>query len=148
MAKISSSVTVTAPAERVFRVITDPALVVKLIPGAMRVTRVPRLPLVRGSEVHWEFMLLGMPLRGRWVVDEISAPLIYIARTVGGVDGRLIYSIVPRGKSCRLTLDFDYRPPASVVRRYALRFVEPHAQNIVDSYLASLKAYVETEKRG
>ncbi|MBI4415247.1 MAG: SRPBCC family protein [Candidatus Kerfeldbacteria bacterium] len=148
MAQVTSRITIRAPAEWVFKTITNPREAVRLIPGGVRVTHVPRLPLVRGSEVRWEFILLGVPLRGKWTVDELNSPTFYLARTSGGVNGRLLYTILPRGSSCRLTFDFDYQVPQSVIRRFAFSFVEPHVQRIIDGYLLSLKAFVEQRVLG
>lgn len=143
MATISSTVTIAASNNAVFDLLTNPKAVMSFIPGGMRVTNVPRLPLTRGSIVTWEFMLLGIPLRGKWVVEEINRPFFYIAKTSGGVDGRLVYTLLPKGKYTQVTLDFEYRPPQSVVRRFTLGLVEPHAQNTIDTYLAGLKTFLE-----
>ncbi|MBI2984199.1 MAG: SRPBCC family protein [Candidatus Kerfeldbacteria bacterium] len=143
MSIITSTVSINAPAEKAFHVVTDPKTAVKLIPGAVGVSNVPKLPLVRGSIFSWEYILLGLPLRGKWMVEEINGPNFYISRTTGSVDSRWIYTIIPRGKTCRLTLDLDYTLPGSLLRRYTLGLVEPHAQRIIDTYLASLKAFLE-----
>lgn len=143
MSVLSAKTQIQASPEQVFNVISDPETAMRLIPGGLRVIDVPKLPLSRGTVLGWEFQLLGMPLRGRWVVDEITPPFFYVARTVGGVDGRLTYTIIPRGSGCRLSFSFDYQLPSSLIQKYTLKFVEPHAQNIIDTYLTSIKNFVE-----
>lgn len=143
MSVISSSVLINASAERVFKVITNPKEVVTFIPGAMRVTNVPQLPIKRGDVVSWEFLLLGLPLKGKWVVDEVTSPNVYIAQMKGSVEGQLTYSILPKGKFSKLTIDFDYKLPDALIKRYTLRLIEPHAQGIINNYLSSLKTYLE-----
>lgn len=143
MSTISSKIHIEVPAEQLFELLSNPKEVISFIPGGLRVTDVPLLPLKKGDVVKWEFMLLGMPLRGQWMIEEIDEPFFYIAQTQGGVDGRLTYAIVPEGKECELTLTYDYQLPSSLLTRYTMKLIEPHSQGIIDTYLASIKSYLE-----
>ena len=113
MSVLTSSVLIQASAERVFGLMTNPQEVANLIPGLVRVTKTSSLPLRKRSTIDWEFVLLGIGLKGKWIVEELNSPYLYIAQTKGGVDGRLTYTILPQGDAARLTLDYDYQVPTS-----------------------------------
>lgn len=143
MANIVKTVTIKASVESIFDLITNPERVAVFIPGLIRV-RNARLPLQNGSTFDWEYQFLGIVFHGRWVVEEIKRPHVYISRSEGGIASRWMYTIVPKGIISVLTLDIDYGPPDSLLKRYAQSFVEPHTDRLAETYLNSLKTYLET----
>ncbi len=146
VATISKAILINAPDTEVFRLITDPERVAPFIPGLIHIQDVPPLPMKPGSTYHWEYQFLGMPFRGKWIVEEIRPPHLYIGQSEGGISSRWMYTLVPKGPMTVLTLDIDYGPPSSLLKRYMQSFVEPHTDKLAETYLQSLKTYLETDR--
>lgn len=147
MALITKTLIINAPIQSVFGIITNPRLIAPLIPAGVRVSNVPSGPLRRGSKFKFEAQFLGLPIRGNWLVEDIAAPNLYLS-AMTGIESRWIYTLVPRGKSTKLTLDIEYQAPKSLIRRYAVSLIEPHADRIIENYLLSLKSYAESHSNG
>lgn len=149
MSLITKTVIVSAPIAHVFEIVTTPKTVAALIPAGVRIPTPPRLPLRRGTSFKFEAQFLGLPIRGTWTVEDLASPNLYLS-AMTGIPSRWVYTLVPRGRGTKLTLDIEYTPPTSLVRRYALGLIEPHADQVIETYLQSLKIYAEThsgEKR-
>jgi len=142
MTTISQSIVINVLPEKVFDVITDPYLVLPLLPGLRSISHV-KLPLTVGSTHRWQYQLLGITFRGSWTVDVLRPPLYYAASTKGEVDSRWVYTLVPKETATYLTLEITFGPPDSVLKRYALGFIEPHTGKLAEAYLHSLKGFVE-----
>lgn len=142
MTALSQSIVINALPEKIFEVITDPYLVLPLLPGLRSLSNVT-LPLKAGSTHRWQYQLLGMTFRGSWTVDVLRAPLYYAASTTGGVNSRWTYTLVPKDTATYLTLEIEFGPPDSILKRYALGFLEPHTGKLAEAYLHSLKGFVE-----
>lgn len=143
MASITQTVPINAPIEKVFGLITDPAGVAPFIPGLVGVNRV-QLPLHAGSSFDWEFQFLGMNFRGTYTVEELRAPHLYLAYSSGGIQSRWMYTLVPKDGASVVTLDIDYGPPTTLLKKYMLSFIEPHTSTLAMTYLTSLKTYLES----
>lgn len=144
MPMINTKVVINRPAAKVFEFITNPKEVGKILPGVIRVSETTHFFGHRGEKFKWEFLLLGMAYRGTWTVEEAQDPLIYISKTTGGIASRWTYSLVPLApQRTRLTLDIEYQLPHSVIRRYALSFVQPHMKRLAETYAANLKGLLE-----
>lgn len=146
MTAISQSIVINALPEKIFEVITDPYLVLPLLPGLRSISQV-KLPLKTGSSHRWQYQLLGITFRGSWTVDVLRAPLSYAASTKGGVSSRWTYTLVPKDTATYLTLEIDFGPPDSVLKRYALSFIEPHTGKLAETYLHALKTFLEESPR-
>lgn len=142
MATITKTVVINAPVEKVFGLITDPERVAPFIPGLVRVSHVT-LPLKPGSTFQWEYQFLGMSFRGDWVVEELRRPHLFLSDTRGGIHSRWMYTLVQKETMTVLSLDIDYGPPTSLLRRYLQSFIEPHTDKLAETYLTSLKSYLE-----
>lgn len=146
MAKVTQSTIINKPPTDVFEVLADPYLILPLLPGLRAVDDVT-LPLKAGSSFTWQYQLLGLTFAGKWKVEEFRPPHYYSARSEGGIDSMWIYSLVPKGKATFLTLDIDYGPPNSLLKRYALSFIEPHTAKLAETYLHALKVYLEQSRK-
>ncbi len=142
MATITKTVVINAPIEKVFSLITDPERVAPFIPGLVQASHV-MLPLKPGSTFNWEYQFLGMSFRGDWVVEELRPPHLYLSYSRGGISSRWMYTLVKKESMTVLTLDIDYGPPASLLKRYMQSFIEPHTDKLAEAYLASMKSYLE-----
>lgn len=142
MPVITKSILIKALPERVFAVIADPYLVLPLMPGLRSISNVS-LPLAVGSTFDWEYQLLGLTFHGKWVVEQHRPPHFHSARSEGGIASRWEYTLIPRDGMTHITLDIRYDPPDSLIKGYALQFIEPHTKKLADAYLHSLKNFLE-----
>lgn len=142
MASITKTIIINAPIEKVFGLITDPERLAPFIPGVVQVAHVT-LPLKPGSLFTWEYRFLGMSFRGDWVVEELRLPHLYLSNTKGGIHSRWMYTLMEKESMTLLTLDIDYGPPTSVLKRYMQSFIEPHMDKLAEAFFASLKTFLE-----
>lgn len=146
MTDISQSIVINALPEKVFDVVTDPYLVIPLMPGLRSVSDV-NVPLQNGSSFRWRYQLLGLTFRGTWLVETIRRPSTYISTTTGGIVSRWTYTLVPKETTTYLTLDIEFGAPESIIKRYALSFIEPHTRKLAETYLHTLKTFFEESPR-
>ncbi len=143
MSTISRTITIHAPPERVFALVTDPHRVGPFIPGLIRYTNVPPLPLHVGSAFDWEYQFLGIIFRGAFTVEQYRPPHLYISRSRGGIESTWTYTLLPQGTSTLLSFTIDYGPPTSLIKQYAQKFIEPHTEKLAETFLQSMRAYLE-----
>lgn len=142
MASITKTVIINAPIDKVFGLIADPERVAPFIPGLVQVSNVT-LPLKAGSTFNWEYQFLGMSFRGDWIVEEFRPPHLFLSNSRGGIHSRWMYTFVEKEGRTVFTLDIDYGPPTSLLKRYMQSFIEPHTDKLAETYLASVKSYLE-----
>lgn len=145
MASIKKTVTIHIPAEEVFSAITNPKVVTPFIPGVVEITDVPPTPLRAGSMFSWEYQLFGLPFRGHWVAEEVATPNRYVATTTGGIASRWVYTLLAQVRRTELTLEIEFSPPDSVIKKYALSLIEPHTDQLLATYLENLKNFLEAQ---
>lgn len=124
--------------------ITDPALISPLIPGVTNISDLPVGRMKRGSGFSWQYQLLGLSFHGLWVVSELAEPTLYRSNTTGGIESQWTYSLTDRGQDTDITLEIQFQPPESLIKRYALSLIEPHADKLAEAYMASLKQFIES----
>lgn len=147
MTTLSKTAVIHVPAADVFALITDPERVQPLIPGLTKVWEVSDRPLQRGSTFSWEFQFLGVPFRGTWKVESLRLPNYYVGLSTGGIESRWVYVLVTMDDRTVTTLAIEYGTPTSLLKQYAMKFVEPHTEKLAEAYLASLKSYLELNAR-
>jgi carbon monoxide dehydrogenase subunit G len=143
MQSVSESVTVNAPAEKVFKLLEEPERALTFIPGLTRITNVKAKRQV-GDSWDYEFNWLGWVVSGRSECTGFTKPSKYQFKTVTGNPSTWTYRCEPAGGGTKLTLDVEYDVPKSQLARFASEgALKSMNQNTAKEIVANIKALVE-----
>ena|SRR5438876_146203 len=144
MAKVSQSVLVNAPAQKIFEQLADPARAVTFVPGLNRITNVaPPEPKV-GRTWEFEFDWFGLVISGQSRCSRHDEPAVYQFETLTGSKSTWTYRCEPRDGKTQLTLEVEYEISKNLLARFATQAaLESMNQNRAREVVANLKALVE-----
>jgi carbon monoxide dehydrogenase subunit G len=143
MAHIKTSITINAPAQKAFDLLTNPNKIPLVMPGLIANTNVPELPLKPGDHFDFEYQMFGVRIHGVWTVNQIESPHTYVAQTSGGGDSTWTYTLSEENGVTLVTLEIDYVPPASVLEKIQQHVAEKMNAHEVEAYLQNLKILIE-----
>jgi carbon monoxide dehydrogenase subunit G len=143
MQNVSESVTVDAPADKIFKLLAEPERAVTFIPGLNRIDGVSGRDL--GASWNFEFNWLGWIVSGRSECTGFQKPSLYQFKTVSGNKSTWTYRCESSGKGTKLTLDVEYDVPKNQLARFASEAVlKKMNQNTAREIVNNLKALVES----
>lgn len=143
MQNVSESVTVNAPADKIFKLLAEPERAVTFIPGLNRISNVKGKDL--GAAWDYEFNWLGWIVSGRSECVGFTKPSLYQFKTVSGNTSTWTYRCESSGAATKLSLEVEYDVPQSQLARFASDAVlKKMNQNTAREIVNNLKALVET----
>ena len=111
MAEIHKSVTVDAPAERVFDLLDDPNAIPRYTPNVERVEDVRQTEQRVGDTFRVFYKAVGMTFEETFTVTEHQRPTRLASRFQNGMKGTFLYQVSPQGEGAVLTVDVQYELP-------------------------------------
>jgi carbon monoxide dehydrogenase subunit G len=143
METVTQSVTVNAPAEKIFKLLEDPARAVVFVPGLNRIDKVQSKGQV-GDTWEYEFNWLGWMVSGRSECTGFSRPSEYQFKTLTGNASTWTYRCEPSGGATKLTLEVEYELPQMQLARFASETaLKTLNQNAAREVVHNIKALVE-----
>ena len=94
MASVKKSITISAPAEKVFGYISEPANLPEFWPSLVEVRDVRRLPN-GGTTNRWVYKMAGLRLEGTSDDVEYVANERLVSKTTGGADSTQTWMLQP-----------------------------------------------------
>jgi len=115
MQKVSESAVVAAPAEKVYKLLSEPERAVMFVPGLSRITN------VSGDKRDWdyEFSWHGLGVSGHAQCTAAESPAKYQFKTVTGNPSTWTYQCSSDGAKTRLSLEIEYEVPKNQLARFA-----------------------------
>jgi carbon monoxide dehydrogenase subunit G len=143
MQNVSESVTVNAPADKIFKLLAEPERAVSFIPGLNRIGNVAGRDL--GASWDFEFNWLGWIVSGRSECTAFKKPSLYQFKTLTGNKSTWTYRCESSGGGTKLALEVEYDVPQSQLARFASEAVlKKMNHNTAREIVNNLKALVET----
>ena len=111
MAEIHKSVTIDAPAGRVFDLLDDPSAIPSYTPNVERVEDVRQSEQRIGDTFRVIYKALGITFEEKFTVTEHVRPTRLASRFENGMKGTFLYQVAPQGEQTTLTVDVHYELP-------------------------------------
>ena len=111
MAEIHKSVTVDAPAEKVFDLLDDPNAIPSYTPNVERVEDVRQTEQRVGDTFRVIYKAAGMTFEEKFTITEYRRPTQLASSFENGMKGTFVYQVSPQGEQTTLTVDVHYELP-------------------------------------
>ena len=144
MVKISKSVFIQAPVEKVFEFFSEPANLPEIWPSVVDVRDVQR----SGDEVQgwrYTYKMAGMKFDGQTkVIERIENQRFVTDNEGGGLSARIAETYTAEGDGTRLDWDVEYTIPGALLGKLAEPFIRKMNEREAETVLANLKDRMET----
>jgi uncharacterized membrane protein len=108
MAEIHKSVTIDAPAERVFDLLDNPSAIPSYTPNVERVEDVRQTDQRIGDTFRVIYKAVGMTFEEKFTITEHQRPTRLASSFENGMKGTFVYQVSPQGEQTALTVDVRY----------------------------------------
>ena len=142
MAKLSKSITINAPVEKVFEFVTEPTNLPKFWPSLIDVSDVKR-SRDQVESYHWVYKMGGVKFEGETELSEVLANQRVVAKNSGGIPSEFVWTYAPEGDGTKVTVDVEYKVPGAVLGRLAEPLVIKMNEREAETLLANLKGMME-----
>ena len=111
MAEIHKSVTIDAPADKVFDLLDDPNAIPTYTPNVERVEDVRQTEQRIGDTFRVIYKAAGMTFEETFTITEHQRPARLASSFENGMKGTFLYQVSPQGEQTTLTVDVRYELP-------------------------------------
>jgi uncharacterized protein YndB with AHSA1/START domain len=138
MVKIQATITAHAPAEKIFKLLENPAHLPDLIPNLLEVT--PGRP---HGGFDWVYKMAGVRFIGTADVVELQRFHSRIYQTHGGVESVINWTFQPDADGTLIMLSAEYRTPPLLLHKQSEESIAEANQHDLEQALDRVKAHVE-----
>lgn len=143
MARITRSITIHAPVNKVFDYHTNPEHNTEYWPSMMEVWDIEDHP-TGGKKFSWAYKMAGIRLEGVTTPVEWVQNKRLVIESKGGIESTFVYTYEPEGDWTRLSLEVDYTIPVPVLGKLAETIILKTNEREAETVLANLKDILET----
>jgi uncharacterized membrane protein len=148
MAKVSKSVRIETPVERVYQYLNDPQNLPEIWPSLMEVSNVEAKPDGRHS-YDWVYKMAGLNFKGHSDTSELEAGKHVVIKNEKGIPSTFDWRYESDGAGTKVTLAVDYTLPNKLLDKLAAPFIERLNEQEAETLLKNAKARLELgEKTG
>ena len=142
MAKIVKTITIDAPADKVFGYVEEPANVPEYWPSVIEVKDVDSLPN-GGFEYRWVYKMAGVRFEGGTETTEFVVNERTVSENSGGVSGTVTWTYESEAGKTLVTFEAEYNVNVPLLRKLAESFLVKLNEQEAESILANVKAKME-----
>ena len=142
MAKVSKTVTINAPAEKIYGYVGEPENMPEFWPSLMEISDVQKLPN-GGNSNKWVYKMAGIRLEGTSEDTERVPNERIVSKTKGGVDSTQTWEFQPEASGTKVTFTVEYTVPIPVLGKLAEAVIVKMNDHEGDVLLANLKSRME-----
>jgi uncharacterized membrane protein len=142
MAKMTKSVTINAPAEKVFAFMGDPTNLPEIWTSMIEVKDVQPSP-AGGFNFGWVFKMAGMRFEGASETTESITNQRVVTKSTKGIESAFVWTYEPEDGGTTLTMDVEYTVPIPLLGKLAEAFIVKQNEREAEAMLANLKARME-----
>ena len=142
MAKITKSVTINAPVEKVYAFMSEPTNLPEIWPSMVEVKDVQPSP-AGGYNFSWVYKMAGVRFDGASETTEAIPNQRVVNKSTKGIESTFVWMYEPEDGGTKLTLEVEYTVPIPLVGKLAEAFIVKQNQHEADVMLANLKARME-----
>jgi uncharacterized membrane protein len=142
MAKLERSITINAPAAKIFDYINVPTNLPQIWPSMLEAKDVQRLSN-GGNSFRWVYKMAGMRFEGTSEDIECVANERLVSETRGGIESTIIWMLQPEDGGTKVTFEAEYTVPIPLLGKLAEAFIVRQNEHEAEALLANLKARME-----
>ena len=142
MAKITKSVTINAPVEKVYAFMSEPTNLPEIWPSMVEVKDVQPSP-AGGYNFSWVYKMAGVRFDGASETTEAIPNQRVVTKSTKGIESTFVWMYESEGGGTKLTLEVEYTVPIPLLGKLAEAFIVKQNQHEADVMLANLKARME-----
>jgi len=143
MKRIQRTITIKAPAQRVFEFLAQPTNLLSIWPSMIEVSNIQALP-TGGSEYDWVYKMAGVHLKGHTKTTEYKDGKLLVTKSEGGVVSTFNWKFEGlNGGETRFTSEIEYTIPVPVIGKVAEALVAKLNEREADTFHANLKDVME-----
>ena len=142
MTLIQKSVTINAPAERVWEILNDMGLQSELNHNLTILSHTPAL--LGGNDSTWEYKMAGMKFSGKTTITEFVRPMREAYDTKGGIDSHWEWTLTEQRGATEMSLKLTYTMPGSFLgAAFNKLVIQGQNEKDAEGELANLKRLAE-----
>lgn len=146
MAKISETISIDAPLERVFDYVTHPENLLEIWPSMQEVSNVQRSP--DGSHsFDWVYKMVGFRFKGHAETTHVEAGKRAVVKNESGIPSTFTWAYDGDENQCRVSLDVEYSIPGKLLEKLAEPLVRRINEHEARTMLQNLKVRMEMEAK-
>jgi len=142
MAKLTRSITIKAPIEKVFGYVSDSTNLPEIWPSLQEIKDVKKLPDGKTTN-SWTYKMAGIRLKGTTTTEYVENKKV-ISKTEGGVKSTQIWTLEPVDGGTKATFEVEYTIPIPVLGKLAEKIVIKMNEHEGDVIMANLKSRMES----
>ena len=142
MAKITKSVTINAPVEKVYAFMSEPTNLPEIWPSMVEVKDVQPSP-AGGYNFSWVYKMAGVRFDGASETTEAISNQCVVTKSTKGIESTFVWMYEPEDGGTKLTVETEYTVPIPLLGKLAEAFIVKQNQHEADVMLANLKARME-----
>ncbi len=143
MNKVSSSITINAPIQKVFEYTASPENGPSFIPNLNENSNISVTPTQVGQKWNWRFNMVGVDFIGSAEVTKVDTLHVWELSTTGGVASTWKYAFEEKDGGTMVNLSVEYDMPQGVVGKVTANAIEKINQKNTDEALQHLKTILE-----
>lgn len=142
MVKVTKSIKVNAPAEKIFKFVQVPDNLLEIWPSMIEVKDIESLPN-GGNKYSWVYKMGGMHFEGVSEDTEIVANQRAISKSKGGIESEITWEFQPEHEDTNVSLTAEYTIPIPLLGKLAEAAIKKINENEGEAILANLKSVME-----
>ena len=140
---VHKEITIKAQPEKIFSFLTNPKNIPLILPGLIKNTKIPRLPIKKGARFNYKYQMAGFVFNGEVVIDKVEKPKIYDFTSKGGLTSTWKQRIQGNKNNSKFSLEIIYEMPESVISKLKANVLKSINEKEAERYLTNLKAVME-----
>ena len=147
MPRITKTVEVEGPVEKVFEMLDDPENFPVYVPNVTKVSNIRRTDKRLGDTFDVVYSMMGMDFNEKFTYSEYAKPQRLAARYEGRMTGSMGITLEPKGGKTLATLDVDYEVRPGPLGKIANKLLfERMNERSADRMLENIKMIIEATK--
>ena len=143
MVKITRSIHINAPVEKVFAYMHDPRNMPEFWPSMVEVKDVKETPEGVGATFSWAYKMAGMRFEGSSETTEYIPNRRTVTRSTKGIQSTFVWTYDAEAGGTKVTSEAEYAVPIPLLGKLAEPFILKQNEHEAEAMLANLKARME-----
>ena len=143
MAKLTRTITINAPVEKVFAYASEPTNLPEIWPSMVEVKDVQPSP-AGGFNFGWVYKMAGMRFEGASETTDFIPNQRAVTKSIKGIQSTFTWTYQFGAGGTKLTLEVEYNIPVPLLGKLVEAFILKQNEHEADVMLANLKARMET----